>query len=141
MRAWVPEPLRLGKRHARCKPRRTRRLYNVGPLQESRSSMSEPDFNAALEAWQAGDRARAIRMWERLADAGLVLINQTVLLRGVNDDHEVLERLCWRLAEARVSDRSKPTSVAVTVMMTKGVPSAACARITPISVPCRPTRE
>jgi lysine 2,3-aminomutase len=44
----------------------------------------------------------ARRALERLADAGLVLINQTVLLRGVNDDHEVLERLCWRLAEARV---------------------------------------
>ncbi|MBW2260587.1 MAG: KamA family radical SAM protein [Deltaproteobacteria bacterium] len=38
----------------------------------------------------------------RLADAGLVLINQTVLLGGVNDDPEVLARLCWQLAEARV---------------------------------------
>jgi lysine 2,3-aminomutase len=38
----------------------------------------------------------------RLADAGLVLINQAVLLAGVNDDPAVLEELCWRLAEARV---------------------------------------
>ncbi len=40
-----------------------------------------------------------------------------------------------RLAEARIRLLSKPTSVAVTVMTTKGVPSAACARITPIWVP------
>ncbi|OIQ74814.1 hypothetical protein GALL_435250 [mine drainage metagenome] len=36
-----------------------------------------------------------------------------------------------RLAAARIKDRSKPTSVAVTVMMTKGIPSVAWARITP----------
>ncbi len=35
-----------------------------------------------------------------------------------------------RLAEARVRLWSKPTSVAVTVMTTKGVPSAAWARMT-----------
>ena len=33
---------------------------------------------------------------------------------------------------ARTSDLSKPTSVAVTVMITKGVPSTACAMMTPI---------
>ncbi len=38
----------------------------------------------------------------RLADAGLVLLNQTVLLAGVNDDPDVLARLCWQLVEARV---------------------------------------
>lgn len=38
----------------------------------------------------------------RLADAGLVLLNQTVLLAGVNDDADVLSQLCWGLAEARV---------------------------------------
>ena len=36
-----------------------------------------------------------------------------------------------RLAEARVSEWSKPTRVAVTVITTKGVPSAVCARIRP----------
>ena len=36
-----------------------------------------------------------------------------------------------RFAAARVSERSKPTSVAVTVMMTNGVPRAACASTMP----------
>ena len=36
-----------------------------------------------------------------------------------------------RQAEARVSELSKPTSVAVTVMMTNGMPSAAWASTTP----------
>ena len=36
---------------------------------------------------------------------------------------------------------SKPISVAVTVMITNGVPRAACARTTPANVPCRPRRE
>jgi len=36
-----------------------------------------------------------------------------------------------RLAAARVSEWSKPTSVAVTVMMTKGMPSVAWARMMP----------
>jgi ABC-type sugar transport system permease subunit len=46
-----------------------------------------------------------------------------------------------RLAEARIRLLSKPTRVAVTVMTTNGVPSAAWARITPRWVPCSPIRE
>lgn len=46
-----------------------------------------------------------------------------------------------KLAEARIKLLSKPTKVAVTVMTTKGVPSAAWANITPKCVPCRPIRE
>lgn len=38
----------------------------------------------------------------RLADAGIVVRNQSVLLRGVNDDAETLERLFKTLADIRV---------------------------------------
>jgi L-lysine 2,3-aminomutase len=38
----------------------------------------------------------------RLADAGVMLLNQAVLLRDVNDDLETLERLSRRLIECRV---------------------------------------
>ena len=37
-----------------------------------------------------------------LADAGVLLLNQAVLLRGVNDDVEALVDLCERLVELRV---------------------------------------
>src|SRR5437660_814509 len=37
----------------------------------------------------------------RLADAGIIVLNQAVLLRGVNDDVEVLARLSERLIECR----------------------------------------
>ena len=39
----------------------------------------------------------------RLADAGIVLLNQSVLLRGVNDDVDALESLCRRLVDLRVT--------------------------------------
>ncbi|MCI0498159.1 MAG: KamA family radical SAM protein [Planctomycetales bacterium] len=38
----------------------------------------------------------------KLADAGIPLGNQTVLLRGVNDDPQVIERLCRGLIRTRV---------------------------------------
>lgn len=38
----------------------------------------------------------------RLADAGVPLLNQSVLLAGVNDDAEVLTELCRRLVDLRV---------------------------------------
>ncbi len=38
----------------------------------------------------------------RLVDAGIPLLNQSVLLRGVNDDEEVLEQLSRRLVDLRV---------------------------------------
>lgn len=44
----------------------------------------------------------AIRACERLADAGFPVMNQTVLLAGINDDAEVLERLFRGLVKARV---------------------------------------
>lgn len=44
----------------------------------------------------------AIKALERLADAGIPLGNQTVLLKGVNDDPEVMKRLMQKLLLARV---------------------------------------
>ena len=39
---------------------------------------------------------------DRLIDAGIPVLNQAVLLRGVNDDPDVLEELCRKLADHRV---------------------------------------
>ncbi len=38
----------------------------------------------------------------RLVDAGVTVLNQSVLLRGVNDDADVLAELCERLVDLRV---------------------------------------
>ncbi len=38
----------------------------------------------------------------RLVDSGVVLLNQSVLLRGVNDDADTLTELCERLVDLRV---------------------------------------
>ena len=38
----------------------------------------------------------------RLIDHGIPVLNQAVLLRGVNDDVDTLARLCERLVDARV---------------------------------------
>ncbi len=46
-----------------------------------------------------GESAQACN---RLADAGIPLGNQSVLLRGVNDRPEIIERLCRRLVRLRV---------------------------------------
>jgi KamA family protein len=46
-----------------------------------------------------GDVARA---FGRLVDAGIPLLNQSVLLRGVNDRADVLAELCERLIDLRV---------------------------------------
>ncbi len=44
----------------------------------------------------------AVRALGRLADAGIPLGNQTVLLKGVNDDPEVMKKLVQKLLQARV---------------------------------------
>jgi len=46
-----------------------------------------------------GDCAEALT---RLVDAGVPVLNQAVLLRGVNDDEAVLAELCERLVDLRV---------------------------------------
>ncbi|HEY6873503.1 MAG TPA: KamA family radical SAM protein [Geobacteraceae bacterium] len=54
-------------------------------------------FNHPLEITE-----QAVRACARLADAGIPLGNQTVLLRGVNDDPAVMKRLMQRLLAIRV---------------------------------------
>ncbi len=44
-----------------------------------------------------------IRALRAVKSAGAELLNQAVLLRGVNDNSEILERHCWRLFEAGVA--------------------------------------
>jgi len=44
----------------------------------------------------------AVRACARLVDAGIPVMNQTVLLRGVNDDADTLERLFRKLVRSRV---------------------------------------
>ncbi|PLX99076.1 MAG: lysine 2,3-aminomutase [Desulfuromonas sp.] len=44
----------------------------------------------------------AVEACRRLADAGIPLANQTVLLQGVNDDIESLSQLCLQLLKIRV---------------------------------------
>jgi lysine 2,3-aminomutase len=46
--------------------------------------------------------SEAIAACERLADAGFPVMNQTVLLRGINDDEATLEKLFRGLVRARV---------------------------------------
>ena len=54
-------------------------------------------FNHPVEITPEAEAACA-----RLADAGVPLGNQTVLLRGVNDDPRIIEDLCRRLIRIRV---------------------------------------
>lgn len=54
-------------------------------------------FNHPRELTSASRRALA-----RLADGGIVLGNQTVLLAGVNDCPRIIKRLCQKLLTARV---------------------------------------
>lgn len=44
----------------------------------------------------------AVRALGKLADAGIPLGNQTVLLKGINDDSEVMKKLIQKLLQARV---------------------------------------
>ena len=43
-----------------------------------------------------------VKALKRLADAGIPLGSQTVLLKGINDDPEVMRELMWKLLAARV---------------------------------------
>ena len=42
------------------------------------------------------------RRWQNWSDAGIVLLNQAVLLAGVNDSVEAQAALCERLVDLRV---------------------------------------
>jgi len=90
------EMIRIGSRvpvtlPARITPQLCRILRRFQPLYVN------THFNHPLELTDASARACA-----RLADAGLPLGNQTVLLKGVNDDPAVMVALCRGLLAMRV---------------------------------------
>lgn len=77
-----PGLLKVLSRHGR----RDKRLYVVTHVDHPRELTRE-----------------AMRAFERLQEAGVVLVNQTVLLRRINDNPETLRDLFNRLAEAGVA--------------------------------------
>jgi lysine 2,3-aminomutase len=44
----------------------------------------------------------ARKHWARLAESGIPLLNQSVLLKGINDHSAILRDLCWRLIESGI---------------------------------------
>jgi lysine 2,3-aminomutase len=90
------EVIRIGTRMpsalpARVTPALVRILKKIRPL------FINVHFNHPAEITDASKLA-----CERLADSGAVLGNQTVLLRGINDDGEILARLFRALIRMRV---------------------------------------
>jgi lysine 2,3-aminomutase len=88
--------LRLATRAPMARPGRVtgrlvRLLASHGPL------VTAVHFNHPAELTHAARRACGA-----MVDAGIPLINQTVLLSGVNDDADVLEELCFELAAERI---------------------------------------
>ncbi|MDD2338172.1 MAG: KamA family radical SAM protein [Geobacteraceae bacterium] len=75
----------------RITPKLCRMLKSYHPL------FINTHFNHPLEVTSASSEACA-----RLADAGIPLGNQTVLLKGVNDDLETMKRLMQKLLTIRV---------------------------------------
>lgn len=90
------EVIRIGTRMPCVDPKRiTRRLANM--LKRYHPLYMNIHFNHPREVTPEVSRACAL-----LADAGIVLGSQTVLLRGVNDSHEVMTELMHRLLAIRV---------------------------------------
>ena len=90
------EMIRIGSRVPVTLPQRiTPQLCTV--LARFQPLYLNTHFNHPLELVTASFEACA-----RLADAGIPLGNQTVLLRGVNDDPEVMIELCRGLLKMRV---------------------------------------
>jgi lysine 2,3-aminomutase len=90
------EIIRIGTRTPVTLPERiTVRLCRL--LKHYHPLFINTHFNHPLEVTAASAAACA-----RLADAGIPLGNQTVLLRGVNDDPEVMKRLMQLLLAIRV---------------------------------------
>jgi lysine 2,3-aminomutase len=90
------EILRIGSRvpctlPQRVTPRLCRMLKKYHPL------YMNVHFNHPNEITEESERACGL-----LADAGIPLGNQSVLLRGVNDDPEVMKKLVHRLLKIRV---------------------------------------
>lgn len=114
------DPLMVGDRRLGAL---TARLAEIGHLTRlrihSRMPVLTPErVTEALLRWLTGSRLTpvmvvhvnhaaeldraALAALGRLADAGVPLLNQTVLLRGVNDREDVLAELCEALVDARV---------------------------------------
>lgn len=90
------EIIRIGTRVPGALPQRvTERLCSV--LKKYHPLFMNLHFNHPDEL-----TPEAIGACERLADAGIPLGSQTVLLRGINDDPEVMRRLMQKLLRARV---------------------------------------
>jgi len=90
------EVIRIGTRIPSALPARvTPALIKI--LKKIRPLFINLHFNHPAELTEEAERACG-----RLADSGAVLGNQTVLLRGINDDDEVLARLFRRLIRVRV---------------------------------------
>ncbi len=90
------EIIRIGSRVPCFLPQRvTRRLVRI--LKQYHPLFMNVHFNHPDEITPASRRALA-----RLADAGIPLGSQTVLLKGVNDDPDVMKRLMQKLLECRV---------------------------------------
>ncbi|MFH1435429.1 MAG: KamA family radical SAM protein [Pseudomonadota bacterium] len=88
--------IRLGTRSPMAEPGRISRPL-VDMLLRFMPLVVSVHFNHGDEL---GERPRAaVRL---LVEAGISVLNQSVLLRGVNDDAGVLSDLCWKLAEAGV---------------------------------------
>ena len=88
--------IRIGSRAPAVLPERvTPKLIKV--LKKYHPLYMNIHFNHLAEL--DGTVCKALR---RLADAGIVLGSQTVLLKGVNDDPEVMRQLMWKLLENRV---------------------------------------
>jgi lysine 2,3-aminomutase len=90
------EIIRIGTRLPVTLPERiTENLCRV--LKKQHPLFLNTHFNHPLEV-----TPEAAEACSRLADAGIPLGNQTVLLRGVNDSAAVLAELCRRLLQIRV---------------------------------------
>ena len=88
--------IRIGSRVPGILPERiTARLVKIlkkyQPLYMNIHFNHPDEFNGAV--------CKALK---RLADAGIVLGSQTVLLKGVNDSPEIMRELMWKLLENRV---------------------------------------
>ena len=90
------EIIRLGTRTPVVMPQRiTENLCNI--IRKHHPIWVNTHFNHPFEITEASKTA-----CERLADAGAPLGNQSVLLRGVNDDPYIMRELCHQLTRMRV---------------------------------------
>jgi EF-P beta-lysylation protein EpmB len=115
------DPLTLADEHLAALARRIAQIPHVRRLRiHSRLPIVIPErVTDALLTWLRGtrlvpmvvvhanhprelDRAVAAALG-RLVDSGVPVLNQSVLLRGVNDSAEVLAELCERLVDLRVA--------------------------------------